>query len=76
MPTAAQPHTCSSAINLPALQTFTNGALLVRLDGQFDLSQLSIEAGARRVMAALERLGRVAPLQADSEDDQLLDPSL
>ena len=41
-----------------------------------DLSQLSVEAGARRVMAALERLGRIAPLPAGSEDDQLLDPSL
>jgi adenylylsulfate kinase len=43
---------------------------------EVDLSQLSLEAGARRVMATLERLGRVAPLPSASEDDQLLDPSL
>jgi adenylylsulfate kinase len=43
---------------------------------EIDLSQLSMEAGARRVMTALERLGRIAPLPSGSEDDQLLDPSL
>jgi len=43
---------------------------------EVDLSQVSAEAGVRRVLAVLERLGRIAPLQAASEDDQLLDPSL
>lgn len=45
---------------------------------EVDLSQLSVEAGARRVITALERLGLVAPLKAGAttEDDLLLDPGL
>ncbi len=43
---------------------------------EVDLSQLSVEAGVRRVLAALERLGRVTPRPTGSEEDQLVDPSL
>ena len=43
---------------------------------EVDLSQLSVEAGVRRVLTTLERLGRIVPLLTDAEDDQLLDPGL
>ncbi len=45
---------------------------------EVDLSQLSVEAGARRVMTTIERIGLVAPLKtgAATEDDLLLDPGL
>jgi adenylyl-sulfate kinase len=47
-------------------------------EAEVDLSQVSVEAGARRVLATLERLGRIAPMKsaAISEDDALLDPGL
>jgi len=45
-------------------------------DVEVDLSQISIEAGVRRILTGLERLGRIAPQPAAAEDDQLLDPSL